>query len=498
MTRAPGHGLMDTAPSPVSLREMMAVAFRHRRTVLAAFLLPPMLAVAALLLLPPKYRAQSDLMVKTGREYMAQTEGDTGLTAPSTTKQEGINSEISLLTSRAVVEATIRAIGMDVLYPGLAEDPPWFETPLDAAVDKFSKDLTAEPVKLSNVVAVSFDAGSPSRAAMVLDRLIGIYIDKHTAVFAAGRSPSYADALARGNAEAERLERLRTRLKVDGGIYDIAAQRTALISQHVAAEAHLQDVVNSQAMLRGRLAYLKAELPKTPATIRSTGTDRNEAVDHARQTLVDLRAAEAAMAARYAPGNPDLLRVRGQIAALTPGAAGGDRVNVNTAPSPLVQQMRSEMVMAEAQLAPLAAEQARYETLLIRLGAELQRLEAADGELRTTTARIEAQYDYLKLVQSRLEGARTQEAMDLARQVSVVQVAPAIAADRVAKPKKLLFIAGGLLLGLLAAGGVVIVAVLTGNTVVTEDGLERLLGLPVLLALPQAGKRANAVTLPLQ
>ena len=488
-----------SAAAMMSLREMAAVAFCHRRKVFAALVLPPLLAGALLLVLPPKYRAQTDLMVKTGREYMAQTEGDTGLTAPTTTKQEGINSEISLLTGRAVVEEAIRAIGLDNLYPGLTDDPPWFESPLDAAVDKFTKDLAAEPVKLSNVVAVSFGAGSPEKAKMVLDRLIGIYIDKHTQVFAAGRSNSYADALARGTAEAERLEQLRTRIKIEGGIYDIAAQRSALISQRVAAAAHLQDVVNSLAMLRGRLGYLRRELPRIPATVRSTGTDRNEAVEHARQAMIDLRAAEAAMAARYAPGNPDLVRVQGQIAALAGLAGGGDRMNVTTAPSPLSQQMRSEIVMAEAQLGPLMEEQARYEALLAQMGTELPRLEAADGELRITTARIEAQNDNLKLVQARLDNARTQEMMDLARQVSVVQVAPAIAAERVAKPKKLLFVAGGILLGLLAAGGVVLVAVLTGNTVVTEDGLERLLGLPVLLALPQAGKRPAApVTLPLQ
>ena len=132
------------------------------------------------------------------------------------------------------------------------------------------------------------------------------------------------------------------------------------------------------------------------------------------------------------------------------------------------------------------------------MSAELHRLEEADLELRTTTSRIDALNDNLKLVQARFDQARTQETMDLARQVSVVQVAPAIAAGRPAKPKTLLFIAGGVLLGLLGAGGIAVAAVLTGNTVVTEDGLERLLGLPVLLALPVAGKRAWPVTLPLE
>ncbi len=493
---------MDAPSFPIrdamSLREMVAIAFRHRRKMLGALAVPPALALAAVLLLPPKYRAQSDLLVKTGREYLAQADGDAGLTAPTSTKQEGINSEISLLTSRAVVEATIAAVGIDVLYPGLAEDPPWFASPLDTAVEKFSRDLSAEPVKLSNIIAVSFDAGTPEKAKLVLNRLVGIYIDKHTQVFSGGRSDSYGEALARGEAETLRLERQRTRIKLDAGIYDIGTQRAALISQRVAAEAHLQDTVNAQAMLHGRLGYLKQQLPNTAATIRSTGTDRNEAVDHARQTVVDLRTAEVAMTARYAPGNPDLQRVRSQIAALAQAAAGGDRVNVTTQPSPLMQQMRSEIVLGEAQLAPLAAEQARYAALVTSLGAELHRLEQADLELRTTSSRIDALNDNLKLVQARFDQARTQEMMDQARQVSVVQVAPALAADRPAKPNKPLIIAGGILLGLLGAGTIAVIAVLTGNTVVTEDGLERLLGLPVLLALPVANRRAGAVTLPLE
>ncbi len=484
--------------SMMSVREMVATAFRHRCKILLALVLPQVLACALLVLLPPQYRASSDLLVKTGREYLAQADGDAGMTAPTSTKQEGINSEISLIATRLVVEAAINAIGIPALYPGLITSPPWGKSILDGAVDKFSKDLTVEPVKLSNVIAVSFDAGSPDKAKMVLNRLIGIYIDKHTQVFSASRSESYADSIARNLAEAARLEKHLTQVKITDGIYDISAQRGALISQRVAAEAHLQDVVNQQAMLTGRLLYLTEELPRIPAVLRSTATDRNDAVDHARQTLTDLRTAEAAMSARYAPGNPDLQRVRGQISALSAAAAGGDRVNVSTAPSPLAQQMKTEIVLGQAQLVPLANEQRRYEALVRNLGDELQRLEMADLELRTTASQIDALNGNLKLVQARYDQARTQEQMDLARQVSVVQVSPAIAPDRIAKPKKAVFIAGGLLLGLLGAGGIAVLAVLASNTVVTEDGLERLLGLPVLVTLPVARKRAGPVTLPLE
>ena len=477
---------------------MAALAFRQRRKMLAALLLPPTLAVALLLVLPPSYRAQSDLLVKTGREYLAQADGDSGLTAPSSTKQEGIQSEIALLTGRAVVDATIRSIGLGTLYPKLVSDPPWFRSLDDAAVYKFSKDLAAEPIKLSNVIAVSFNASSPALAKQVLDRLIATYIDKHAQVFSAGRTDSYAEAIARGAAEVQELELERTRIKLEAGIYDIAAQRTALISQRVAAQAREQDAADQQATLTAKLQALARALPAIPATTRSSSTDRNDEQVHARQTLLDLRASEAAMAARYAPGNPDLQRVRGQIAAVSQNAAGADRVNTQTVPSPLRQQVEAEMVMDRAQLAPLATEGARYAALAAALDGELHRLEQADLALRTTEARIEALNDNLKLVQTRYDQARTQEQMDQARQVSGGQVAPAIVPDRADKPRKPLFLAAGLLLGLLGAGGVGVLAVLAGAVVVTEQGVERLLGLPVLATLPLVPRRAaGTVTLPL-
>ena len=62
----------------------------------------------------------------------------------------------------------------------------------------------------------------------------------------------------------------------------------------------------------------------------------------------------------------------------------------------------------------------------------------------------------------------------------------------------LLGAAGGVLLGLLGAGATVVFSIVTANTLVTEDGVERLLGLPVLLSLPVASRKAGTVTLPLE
>ncbi len=483
----------------MGLAEMLAIGLCHKRRILAALLAPPLLALALLLILPPKYQAQSDLLVKTGHEYLANDGNGSALTAPTSTKQEGINSEIELLTSRPVIKAAIKTIGLAELYPGLLRNPPWFGTIDDAAIDKFTKDLTVEPVKLSNVISVSFAGSSPAKAQHILDVLIKTYIDVHAQVFAGSRSGSYGDAVNQSIAEIARLEADRTRIKLDNRIYDINAQRSALISQRVTAQAHLQAVVDTAATMRARLQSFAENRGLAARTSRTTSSVPSDETVHAQQTLVDLRAAEAKMAAHFGSGYPELQSVREQIATLEHRTSTlHDRVNVTTGPSSVVQQIDSEMVMDRAQLAPLEAEQTRYETTIAALDSELQRLESADLQLRTLATRIDTLNDTLRLTQTRFGEARMQELMDLAHQVSVVQVAPAQSPDSPAKPKQLLFIAAGILLGLLAGGGVLVMAIVTSNTVVTEDGAERLLGMPVLLALPLMQSLHAPITLPIE
>src|SRR5271166_341741 len=112
----------------IPMAEVVALAFRQKKKVIAALLVPPLLAILFILVSDTIYRAQTELMVKTGREYLAEGDGESPQSAPTTTKLEGLNSEIELLTSRPVIQETIDQIGLANLYPGLLENPPWFRT----------------------------------------------------------------------------------------------------------------------------------------------------------------------------------------------------------------------------------------------------------------------------------------------------------------------------------------------------------------------------------
>ena len=300
------------------MREMLAIGFKQRWNVLAALLLPPVIA----LILPSSccrnvYRAQSDMMVKTGREYLAPADGENAMSAPTSTKQEGINSEIALLDQpRRGGGAPSTRSGSQNLYPDLVDDPPSSGSIMDAAVEQFGRDMSVDPVKMSNVISVSFDAESPEKAQRVLDTLIKTYIAKQREVFAGSRTEGYQNSINKALDDINRLEERRSQIKLDNGIYDIGAQRKALITQRVEAETHLQDALNRQAKLQGRLAYLVKTRPSIPNTANSNSTEKNDESVHAREAMTDLRQTETALAARYGDGNPELQRVRAQIAAL--------------------------------------------------------------------------------------------------------------------------------------------------------------------------------------
>jgi uncharacterized protein involved in exopolysaccharide biosynthesis len=479
--------------STISVTEIAILAYLKRKKLLLALVTPIVLAILLVIIMPPVYRAQTDLMVKTGREFLPQGEGESAMAAPTSTKQEDINSEIEVLTSRSMMIDAINGIGMDKLFPGLSEDPPMFDSVIDTAVKRFTSKLSVDPVKLSNVISVSYDADTPEEAASTLDQFISIYQARHAAIYSGGRSASYEQSIKTALSDLEALERRKTQIKLENKIYDIAQQRAALISQRVDADAKVQDTISNKSTLEKRIGYLSDTRTKVPAFLPPALE-----MQHVSATLTDLEQAETEMSARFGPANPDLIRIREQIRTLQHNMGGlkGELSGNSLTPSPLAQQIDQELVMDHAELAPLDDELKRELALRDSLDAELSRVEKADLELRTIGTQIDSLNDNLKALQARYDQSRTEDDMDRSKVVSVVQVEKANAPDKPAQPKPLLYIAGGLVVGLLISGGMVVFSAVTNNRIYVAHSVERLVGLPVLASIPILPTAPKLIALP--
>jgi uncharacterized protein involved in exopolysaccharide biosynthesis len=501
------HSLtLGTIPLPIiipvstfSAAEALSAAFRRKFWLLLALIVPPALAVTLVFILPPTYRAQVTLMVKTGREYLAEGTVDSMQPGPTITKLEDINSEIRLLEDRSVIADTISQIGISKLYPGMLEPSildnlPSRGSPMDRAIKKFTGSLDISLVKMSNVLDVSFNyEGDRAMATKVLDTYLANYLKRHSEVYASGRASSFRESIDRDEADLQQMEQEQAQVKLDHHVYDITQQRTSLIAQRADAQTHLNDTIDREATLKARLAYLTSVNQTIPKTLSSTETSPNEEVVQANEALTALRQTASGLLARFSPDNPDVQRVQSQIAATRRRIAElkASGVKVSVVPAQLPQQVEQELVMDRAELTPLASEVTRYQGLIAGYGNELQRLELADTHLRILQARIQAVADNLRSIRSQYDLARTQDEMDKRRLASVVAVAPPSTPFKPAQPMPVLFVAGGVLLGLLFAGGIALWTIVMNRVLFTEMGVETLIGLPVLASIPllQASRR---------
>jgi capsular polysaccharide biosynthesis protein len=212
--------------------------------------------------------------------------------------------------------------------------------------------------------------------------------------------------------------------------------------------------------------------------------------------LVDLRQREAVMAVTYDASNPMLMRLRQQIQTVQSQLASmkdtTTRMSLNQ--SPIASWVDQEIITSRAELAPLTDQKLHDKEQLEKIDDELRHIEQADIKIRVLDSRIGDQNENLKTMRQLYSKVRSEDEMDLAKVTSVVQTADSMALDRPVAPNKLFFAVGGILAGLISACGVMVFVTITNRTFLSDESLERYLGLPVLGSMPlQAHERRRLV-----
>jgi len=476
-TRPPAAGGDAT-----SFRDILMLAFKYRFRLMMALFTPPAVAALLLFVLPAVYRAQTSLIVGSGPEYLAHGDGSSIIAAPTTTKQEFINTEIELLTNPPVIETTIAHVGLANLYPDLLSSQLGPQLASDTALRKFASSLKVEPVKLSNVIRVSFDHGNAQTAARVLDQFIAAYQELHAKVFAGRRTAGYQERIDHDIKDLENLERARAEIKATFGVYDLNQQRSVLIQQRADAEKQLRNTTDRQNALAARLAYLAQTRPNIGSNMLSSQTEANPAAIHAAEVLIDLREKEAALGSAYSPTNPMIKRLRQQTDMMQKQLSElqATTTKISLTPSPITTAIDQDLVSSQSELAPLKDQEMRDRILVGAIGENLRHLEQADMQLRNLDTRIADQNDNIKVLRQLYDKARTEDDVYQTKVTAVVQTSSSTVPERPVAPNKVVFMVCGTIAGLAAACGILMFAVITNRTVLDENALSRSLRLPVL------------------
>jgi uncharacterized protein involved in exopolysaccharide biosynthesis len=467
---------------------LLAAVFRNVRWIALALIVPPVVAVILAFALPKVYQADAKLLIKPGREFMpAANMGQNEFALPSSTMAEIVKSEVEILNSKDLAEATLKKLSVASLYPDLATEPD--EIALERAVTRFEKQLKVEPIDLSNVVNVGFRGEDREIATKVLAVLLADFQARHVSAYSAGLTEPIETQIAAKQKELEALDAKRIEYQNANGAFSIPEQRVSLIQQRAQVQTLLHDAQIKGGALEQQVAFLEKSRAKTPkmAPLENEIDPTSQTSSEALQQLMALRAKEQEMLQHYQPTAPAVVQLRAQIAQaeqFVKQARAPSSSKVRTGANPLLAAIDQQLLTAQAELTPITSQIEGYKTQIATFDDQLKKLQDSELEVNNLQRQIESLTADLLSLRTNLEQARLAENMDQAKVSSVSIIDAPRLEPRPVFPRKTYFGLAGIAIGILVAGLITLLSLSFGNTIITVEGAERIFGVPVVAALP--------------
>ncbi|WP_160936213.1 GumC family protein [Teichococcus coralli] len=480
-------------PSP---REVVAVAFRHRRWILLAALLPVLLGATLPFVLTPIYEARTRVLVRGGREFTPQVDAPGMLQSPQTTMREMVDTVIQILQSVDLFRDVVGDVSVQKLYPRLAEESSQGLTPENAAILALGRDISAAPVRLTNVIEISLRNPDAQVAVQGLETVLTRFQERYVRAFSQRRSALLETQIEENQRYLTEVQSERAAYMASHELYSLTDQRSLLVQRHGREREALRAVEMRKSLLEEQIRFLASELERQPPTItvQTTSQDSPLATDALRR-LRELQEREREMLRTLGSEHPNVRGIRAaiqttqQVIAQTNARTTAISLGIN----PLVTTLKTQLASAEAELAPLAGQVLAYGRSLATEEARLRQIGLDEIQLQTYDRSIAQVEGAIRELRQRQTDARFNEELDRAQVAGLSVIEQPQASDRPIAPKKMLFLAGGIVAGGIMSCFALLVAMTFGRRFLTTETAERMLGVPVLVTLPPmaglAGRR---------
>jgi len=478
-------------PLPTT-RDVVAVLFRQRWQMLAAFVLV-ILAVIASGVWVPKYEAhmkiialrqRSDTMVTSSANAPEQYSNDQ-------VTEEDINSEVELLNSSDLLRKVVLETGLGGVSGSTTDREN--EVQIAEAVRKLGRELKIEPLRKSNIISVSYQNRDPTTAEAVLKALAAAYTEKHMEVhrpsgelkFFDKQTEQYKQGL--NNAQ----EKLTDFTKATG-VVSAELERDSALQQantfDTTAKQAQDDLQETEQRVHALQAQLQSIKPRVTTVVRNS--DNPQLLQQLKSTLLDLQIKRTALLTRYEPTYPLVQEVNQQITEAKSAISAEESKPIRDESSdanPNYQWVLGELTKAQSDLSGLRARAAAAATAAAKYHATAERLDQSMVTQQNLMQNAKTQEDNYLLYQRKREEARISNALD---QGGILNVALAEQPLVPALPKRSPLTVA--ILALLLAGifslTTAFVLDFMDPTFRTPDELAGYLGAPVLAALPRGSE----------
>jgi uncharacterized protein involved in exopolysaccharide biosynthesis len=485
----------DQSKQTFTLRDWLAIGFRQRRLIIHTFLGILSIAIVIAFLLPKKYEAQMKILVKHERaEQVVSPERESPIQRPTEVSEEELQSEAELIRSRdllgkVVVACDLQTSGGGFFWNKKAEGD---DQKIGRAVLRLEKDLTVQPIKLTNLISVSYKSRDPQLAAKVLNSLASLYLEKHLAMHRAPgqfeffhqQAEEYRKALAN---QEEKL----TKFSQEQGVVDPTLEKDISVRKLAEFEADAKSAHATIVESRQRIRTLESQLATLPdrQTTQVRTSDNPQLMQNMKSKLLELELKRTELLSKFEPTYRPVQEVEEQIVQTHAAIEAAEKTPLRdetTDRDPTYEAVRSELAKAKAELAGAEAGAVATTALVRSYRTENEQLDRKELLHQDMARSAKADEENYMLYLRKAEEARISDALDRQRFSNVVVAEPA-AVPFMPQARWVLVFGLGALFASLASVILAFVVDRWDPSFRTPEEVESFLGAPVVAAFPKNG-----------
>ena len=489
------NGHADEGKQNLTVRDFLAIGFRQRQLIINTFLGIFSIAIVIAFLLPKKYEAQMKILVRHERaESVVSPEREAPVQWQTQVSEAELQSEAELIKSRDLLTKVVGACDLQNLEARSfwTKEGGSGDQRVARAVLNLERDLTVQPIKLTNLISVSYKSKDPQLAAKVLNSLAGLYLEKHLAMH---RSPGEFEFFHQQSEEYRRAlasaEEKLTNFSRDQGVVNPALEKEMSVRKLAEFEAETKAARASMAESKQRIATLEAQLATLPdrETTQVRTSDNPQLMQNLKSRLLELELKRTELLAKFEPTYRPVQEVVEQIAQTRAAIEAAEKAPLRdetTDRDPTFEALRSELAKSQTELAATQARATATSSLIRSYRNESEQLDRKELLREDMLRAAKADEENYMLYLRKAEEARISDALDRQRFSNVVVAEPATVPFTSQGRWLLAVILGGFLASLVS----VICAFIADRwdpSFRTPEEVESFLGSPVVAAFPKNG-----------
>ncbi|HEX2826096.1 MAG TPA: polysaccharide biosynthesis tyrosine autokinase [Burkholderiales bacterium] len=478
---APNEG---AGGEPLELALYWRAIFRRKWWLLGTALVCAVLTAVAVMFLTPIYRATVTLMIEQNKAKLVSIEEVYSGISPN---REHYQTQAEMLRSPALAARVIEKLGL-MTHPEFdprqqklsawtswlpGGDEPvtkdgWSEERVKAVVlNDFLRRMTIEPIRLTQLVKVGFDAADPELAARIANTIADVYIDADIEIRARLRQRAtdwLAERLSDLKGNLEGSERALQQYREREGLPDTKGlAQSGVVRQLEVLSSAVNDATERRVEAEANYRQAKEAKDRTslPIVLRNTAVERLKELEGGAEKRV------AELSERYGPEHPRLIQAKNELAQA--------RENTKKGVDSAIASFAKEYQVA------LANERSAERALGAAKGS-VQQINRKEFQLDALEQDLTANRQIYEKFMNRYR--ETRAASDTQSSLVARVIDPAVRPGVPYKPRKREIVMAGFASGLLLAAIVALLLERMNSTIKTAEEVEQKLGLPTLAVVP--------------